>query len=67
LKAGERELYDNGSDPHQLRNVAGSASPTLLSSLSALTAALATCKADVCRQLEDAPVASLRAPAVPRR
>ena len=54
-------------DPYQLRNVAGRASPTLLSNLSALTAALATCKADGCRQLEDAPVASLRSPVVPRR
>ena len=64
---GERELYDDGLDPYQLRNVAGRASPTLLSNLSALTAALATCKADGCRQLEDAPVASLRSPVVPRR
>ncbi len=52
---GEIELYDMRTDPDQLDNLAASASPDLLGKLARLTAALASCKADGCRKLEDAP------------
>jgi arylsulfatase A-like enzyme len=53
---GEKELYDNGADPYQLRNVAKTADPALLAKLARRTAALATCESNGCRTLEDAPL-----------
>ena len=53
---GERELYDNTSDPYQLRNIAKTADPGLLARLARRTAALAACKGDGCRALEDTPL-----------
>jgi N-acetylglucosamine-6-sulfatase len=54
-RTGEIELYDMRTDPDQLDNLAGSASPDLLGKLARLTAALASCQAEGCRKLEDAP------------
>ena len=53
---GEKELYDNRTDPYQLQNIATSANPALLATLAQRTAALAACKGDGCRTLEDAPL-----------
>jgi N-acetylglucosamine-6-sulfatase len=52
----EKELYDNTSDPYQLRNIAATADPALLGKLARRTAALAACKGGGCRTLEDAPL-----------
>jgi hypothetical protein len=53
---GERELYDNATDPYQLENIAKTADPGLLARLARRTAALAACKDGGCRTLEDAPL-----------
>ena len=53
---GERELYDDAADPHQLRNIAGTVGPKLLAKLARRTAALAACEGEGCRTLEDAPL-----------
>ena len=50
----ERELYDLEKDPYELTNLAGSAPQALLEKLSRRLAALATCRADTCRQEENA-------------
>jgi arylsulfatase A-like enzyme len=57
-QTGEIELYDTRTDPDQLDNLAGSASPELLGRLARLTEALASCKAEGCRKLEDAPLST---------
>jgi arylsulfatase A-like enzyme len=54
-RTGESELYDMRADPDQLENLAGSADPMLLANFARLTSALASCKADRCRELEDTP------------
>jgi arylsulfatase A-like enzyme len=54
-ETGDRELYDNVRDPHQLRNLARTAAPSLLRRLSARAAELAACKAAGCRAAEDRP------------
>ena len=53
---GEKELYDDATDPYQLRNIAATADPALLAKLARRTAALAACKGEGCRTLEDAPL-----------
>jgi arylsulfatase A-like enzyme len=53
---GERELYDDATDPYQLENIAKTADPGLLARLARRTAALAACKDGGCRTLEDAPL-----------
>jgi N-acetylglucosamine-6-sulfatase len=50
---GERELYDLQADPYELHNIATTASPAVLHSLSAEVAALEHCKAAGCRTAED--------------
>lgn len=52
---GERELYDNLADPFQLQNRASTASPTLLSTLSAKLAAIRACVGVGCQSVEDTP------------
>ncbi|MGH3343380.1 MAG: sulfatase family protein [Carbonactinosporaceae bacterium] len=49
---GARELYDLRRDPHQLHNVAGTASPALLRGLSGILHRLATCEAGSCRTVD---------------
>jgi arylsulfatase A-like enzyme len=49
LVTGEKELYDNSTDPYQLTNIASSASPSLLASLHTQLAALETCSGASCR------------------
>lgn len=52
---GERELYDNLVDPHQIDNIADDpALATLRDALAARTAALVTCAGAGCRSAEDA-------------
>jgi uncharacterized membrane protein YhfC len=53
---GERELYDLQADPYELHNIATTASPAVLRSLSAEVAALEHCRAAGCRTAEDQPV-----------
>jgi arylsulfatase A-like enzyme len=54
---GERELYDHQRDPHQLRNLAASAAPCLLATLSARVASLKACVGVECRRAESEPLA----------
>ena len=56
---GEKELYNLKTDPAELNNIASTADPSLLKSLSARLAALKTCKMDTCRSIENQPVPSL--------
>jgi arylsulfatase A-like enzyme len=49
-------LYDSSTDPWQTKNIYSTASADLKKRLAARTAALATCKAAQCRQLEDMPL-----------
>lgn len=44
---GERELYDLATDPHQLDNIAATASPILLTQLSTALAAMRNCHGSV--------------------
>ena len=53
---GERELYDLLTDPYQLENQIESADPTLIQTLSARLAAMATCTGETCRAIEAAPL-----------
>ncbi len=53
---GERELYDMVADPHQLANLANSATPQALAVLSKRVAQLSACAGAECRELEDLPV-----------
>lgn len=46
---GEKELYDLHKDPAELQNIASTADPNLLKQLSSQLAALANCKAAICR------------------
>lgn len=46
------ELYDMEKDPYQLENIASTAEPQLLASLSAWLKDLYSCKADLCREIE---------------
>jgi len=54
---GERELYDLHADPFQLRNLATTAPPALLSELAAWLAELRVCAGESCRLAEQRPVA----------
>jgi N-acetylglucosamine-6-sulfatase len=47
---GERELYDLSADPHELRNLAGSAAAGLLARLSKRLSTLEHCAGESCRQ-----------------
>ncbi|MBK6769996.1 MAG: sulfatase-like hydrolase/transferase [Ardenticatenales bacterium] len=49
---GERELYDNNADPHQLDNFAATAHEELLAVQSAWVRELHTCAGAACRTLE---------------
>ena len=59
-KTGEQELYDLRRDPLQLSNLATSSNPApptqLLKRLNERTRQLASCKASVCRALENQPL-----------
>ena len=48
-----RELYDLRNDPYQLRNVYGSADPSLLEDLRQRLGALKDCAGDECRAAEN--------------
>lgn len=50
---GERELYDLNRDPYELHNIAASAPADLLARLHRETEALETCRAEVCRKVEE--------------
>lgn len=54
--SAERELYDLGHDPNELNNIAATANPALLSALEQRVAALSQCRAQTCRDLENAPL-----------
>jgi N-acetylglucosamine-6-sulfatase len=54
---GFRELYDLTVDPYELDNLAGTADPALVQTLSERLAVLATCAGAECRVIEDAPIA----------
>jgi arylsulfatase A-like enzyme len=47
---GERELYDLNADPHEMRNLAGSAVPGLLARLSKRLSTLEHCAGKSCQQ-----------------
>lgn len=51
-ETGERELYDLGTDPHELRNVYETAPPELERRLKAQLDALRKCTAEGCRAAE---------------
>jgi arylsulfatase A-like enzyme len=57
-ESGERELYDLETDPHELDNLAATASPCLLDGLATRLGALAACAGDTCRSLEAEPLAA---------
>jgi arylsulfatase A-like enzyme len=50
---GDLELYDNGSDPRQIRNAICRATTSLVRHLHQTTEALFTCRADACRRAEN--------------
>jgi len=50
---GERELYDDLLDPHQLANIAATADQTLMAHLSERSRLLAACAQAACREAED--------------
>lgn len=50
---GERELYDNLLDPHQIANIAATANQALIASLSERSQLLAACAQTACRAAED--------------
>lgn len=50
---GERELYDNLLDPHQIANIAATADQALIASLSECSQLLAACAQTACRAAED--------------
>ena len=55
---GEKELYDLVNDPYELRNLASSTDPTLVTWIGELktrVAQVANCQAATCRSAEDAP------------
>lgn len=52
-ETGTKELYDIKQDPHQLKNLASTADPTLLKRLAERLNKLRTCEADSCRAIED--------------
>jgi N-acetylglucosamine-6-sulfatase len=52
-EANETELYDLVVDPYELNNIASSASPELLNSLSNQLKAIANCSGNSCFQAED--------------
>jgi N-acetylglucosamine-6-sulfatase len=54
---GFRELYDVTVDPYELDNLAGTADPDVIQTLSERLAVLATCAGAECRVIEDAPIA----------
>jgi len=49
---GVREIYDLASDPYELSNFGGSASPELMAQLSSLLRSLSTCVGAACRAAE---------------
>ncbi|MEV4115247.1 sulfatase [Nonomuraea sp. NPDC049695] len=49
---GEKQLYDLHDDPYELRNLAASADPALLSDLEARLSAMAACSGATCRQAD---------------
>ncbi|MGP3961559.1 sulfatase family protein [Nonomuraea sp. 3N208] len=49
---GERQLYDLQTDPYQLRNLAGSADPALLSGLDERLAGMVACSGASCREAD---------------
>jgi arylsulfatase A-like enzyme len=53
---GEREFYDLVNDPYQLENLAESADPALIQTLSARLAAMTTCAGETCRAIEATPL-----------
>ena len=53
---GDRELYNLVDDPYQLENLASSAEPALIQTLSARLAAMAMCTGETCRAIESAPL-----------
>jgi arylsulfatase A-like enzyme len=55
---GDRELYDVLADPAELRNLAATADPVLLGEIAGRLDALATCRGEACRRLEDQALAS---------
>jgi arylsulfatase A-like enzyme len=56
---GERELYNVIRDPYQLKNIASTADPNLLTQLSKRVAALKTCSGASCRAIENRPFINL--------
>jgi hypothetical protein len=55
---GDREFYDVLADPAELRNLAATADPVLLGEIAGRLDALATCRGEACRRLEDQALAS---------
>ena len=51
---GEKELYDLGSDPYELQNLASTADPSRLTRLSSWLSGLRPCAASNCREQEEA-------------
>ena len=49
---GVREIYDLASDPYELSNFGGTASPDLIAELSSLLRSLSTCVGGACRSAE---------------
>jgi N-acetylglucosamine-6-sulfatase len=52
---GEKELYNLGTDPYQLKNAYQSADPTLKKELARSLDALRSCEKEACRTAEDGP------------
>ena len=64
---GEKELYDLGSDPYELQNLASTADPSRLAQLSSWLSGLRPCAASSCREQEEAgPQAAVAAAAASR-
>jgi N-acetylglucosamine-6-sulfatase len=53
---GEEELYDRSTDPYQLRNSAGTLSPTTLTQFHESLRALKNCSGNTCRAAENGPL-----------
>jgi N-acetylglucosamine-6-sulfatase len=54
--SGEREMYDLGTDPHQLQSIEPTADHALIEALAARLTELRACRGQRCRALEDLPV-----------
>ncbi|GAA3441283.1 sulfatase [Planomonospora venezuelensis] len=64
---GEYQLYDLGSDPYQLRNLAGRTDPAVLAEFDRRLDALTACSGATCRAADSLPPPDLPAPPYRRK